>query len=234
MLILNRLITAAAGLLCALALVGCATGGGQASRFDELGPAAARPGWQGSYQTTPAPKAFHGYCQRFFEVDPGCGVDRLDVRPDGVVAQLPCWTFKNSTDCSVEMTPARLYALRRIHRRANDTITYTSDVAAFGEEDFWTALPQGGRGDCDEYAITKMHALLREGWPRRAMRLTFAEIPGNEFHLVLTVRTTQGLMVLDNRYPEPMPVGKVNYWWVGQEIPGNGDWMVLGGSGSLM
>lgn len=53
-------------------------------------------------------------------------------------------------------------------------------------------------GDCNDYAVQKRHELLARGWPSSALSLAVAIIPTGEGHLVLTVRTDRGDVVLDN------------------------------------
>jgi len=53
-------------------------------------------------------------------------------------------------------------------------------------------------GDCNDYAVQKRHELLARGWPSSALSLAVVIIPTGEGHLILTVRTDRGDMVLDN------------------------------------
>jgi predicted transglutaminase-like cysteine proteinase len=52
-------------------------------------------------------------------------------------------------------------------------------------------------GDCEDFAILKKHELLKRGWPASALLLTVARYRG-QGHTVLTVRTNEGDLVLDN------------------------------------
>jgi predicted transglutaminase-like cysteine proteinase len=58
--------------------------------------------------------------------------------------------------------------------------------------------PTDGYGDCNRYAIEKRRELIALGWPRSALLLTVAITQSGEGHLVLSVRTDQGDLVLDN------------------------------------
>jgi len=53
-------------------------------------------------------------------------------------------------------------------------------------------------GDCNDYAVQKRHRLLELGWPASALSLAVVVTPFGEGHLVLTVRTDRGDVVLDN------------------------------------
>ena len=53
-------------------------------------------------------------------------------------------------------------------------------------------------GDCNDYAVQKRHRLLELGWPASALSLAVVVTPFGEGHLILTVRTDRGDVVLDN------------------------------------
>lgn len=129
-----------------------------------------------------APKAFYEFCQR----DP-----------------INC----NSTRGAkvVRLTPDRKRELAFVNAAVNRRIRETSDLQTRGIEDDWR---QGvSRGDCEDFAIAKKNALLKRGWPASALLLTVVrERFGPGGHTVLTVRTSQGDLVLDNRS------GRVKDW----------------------
>ena len=92
--------------------------------------------------------------------------------------------------------------LGEINRAINLAIRPASDLAQYGEMDVWTSplvTFANLAGDCEDYAITKRHALIQQGWPASALRLAVAQTSWGEGHLVLIVRTSKGDMVLDNR-----------------------------------
>jgi predicted transglutaminase-like cysteine proteinase len=153
---------------------------------------------------SPPPAAYTVYCGEFGAADPGC---------------------------ALSMTPVVAAELRRINAEINARITPASDQEAFGWGDRWVVIPGAGRGDCDDYAVTKLHALLALGWPRDALRLTLAEIVGEGPHLVLAVRTTAGDLILDNRSNRVSgpPDG---YRWLLQEVPGKRHWTAVALAGA--
>jgi predicted transglutaminase-like cysteine proteinase len=64
----------------------------------------------------------------------------------------------------------------------------------------WLIAPL--KGDCNDYAITKRHALLKAGWPSSSLLLAEVTlISTGEHHLVLIVRGTNADWVLDNLKP---------------------------------
>jgi predicted transglutaminase-like cysteine proteinase len=93
---------------------------------------------------------------------------------------------------TVELTPAKKRELIAVNQRINHQISPVNDSG----DDVWSLAPKAG--DCEDYAITKRHALIEQGWPASALRLAIAYTSWGEGHLVLVVRTSKGDMVLDN------------------------------------
>lgn len=61
----------------------------------------------------------------------------------------------------------------------------------------WLIAPQAG--DCDDYAVTKRHELLKAGWPSAALLLAEVTLLSTgEHHLILIVKGTRANWVLDN------------------------------------
>lgn len=55
-------------------------------------------------------------------------------------------------------------------------------------------------GDCNDYAVTKRHRLLEEGWPASSLLLAEVRLVATgEHHLILIVRGKTADWVLDNR-----------------------------------
>ena len=92
--------------------------------------------------------------------------------------------------------------LDRVNRWVNQSITYTEDRRLYGKADYWAGPRQTlqlGKGDCEDYAILKMHLLAEAGVRREDMYLTIArDLVRRADHAVLIVRTPQGYRMLDN------------------------------------
>ncbi|HCM84247.1 MAG TPA: transglutaminase-like cysteine peptidase [Alphaproteobacteria bacterium] len=84
-----------------------------------------------------------------------------------------------------------------INRRINDMISFEDDG---GGKETWRALPSGGYGDCDDYAVTKLYHMISAGVPRSAMRLTVATSKQTgQWHLMLAVDVPgRGTFFMDN------------------------------------
>ena len=97
---------------------------------------------------------------------------------------------------SIELTREKKRELLEVNRRINNQIAPRNDTADAIGGDEWALAPRSG--DCEDYAITKRHVLVSQGWPAAALRLAVAHTSWGEGHLVLVVRTSKGDMVLDN------------------------------------
>lgn len=81
----------------------------------------------------------------------------------------------------------------------------------------WIIAPE--RGDCNDYAVTKRHALLTRGWPSSSLLLAEVVATTGEHHLVLIVRTRHGDLVLDNLTSAIRHWSATPYEWVKIQSP---------------
>lgn len=95
-----------------------------------------------------------------------------------------------------------LAKLEHVNRGVNGLITYRRDKAVYDSLDHW-AKPSEilGRaaGDCEDFAILKMAALVDAGVPPQSMSLVvLQDNQKGVFHAVLSVATGSGIFILDN------------------------------------
>ncbi|MEV4609863.1 transglutaminase-like cysteine peptidase [Neorhizobium sp. LMR1-1-1.1] len=95
-------------------------------------------------------------------------------------------------DAEVTLTPTLRAELLRINSTVNRTIVPKND-----DDDVWAQDVTAG--DCEDFALTKRHQLIKAGWPTRSLRIAVAKTRAGEGHAVLVVRTSEGDLVLDNR-----------------------------------
>ncbi len=90
-----------------------------------------------------------------------------------------------------------MHAADTINERVNSAISFEDDS---GSKETWRALPAGGYGDCDDYAVTKLYHMIAAGVPRSAMRLTVATSKQTgQWHLMLAVDVPgRGTFFMDN------------------------------------
>ena len=92
---------------------------------------------------------------------------------------------------------ALLSLAREVNVAVNRRIEPARDSQLYGTAERWT-LPQGGSGDCEDYALLKMRELLDRGVPPE--RLLLSVVVNDSFvpHVVLVLRSDRGDYFLDN------------------------------------
>lgn len=113
----------------------------------------------------------------------------------------------------VKLTEARWNELIALNKRVNHQIRPVTDEQLFGRKEYWT-YPTGGAGDCEEYVLEKRRELINSGWPKSALLITVAKDIQNAGHAVLTVRTDQGDMILDNQSEAVLPWYSTPYRYI--------------------
>ncbi|MBX3582646.1 MAG: transglutaminase-like cysteine peptidase [Rhizobiaceae bacterium] len=95
-----------------------------------------------------------------------------------------------------------LAKLEKVNRGVNELITYRRDKATYGSLDHWakpSEILTRGAGDCEDFAILKMAALMDAGVPPQSMSLVvLQDSQKGVFHAVLSVTTGSGIFILDN------------------------------------
>lgn len=107
--------------------------------------------------------------------------------------------------------PAPLVELARVNRAVNRAIRPRHKALVNGLGD-WAIAPAAG--DCNDFAVTKRHELLKRGWAMNSLLLSAVETAWGEAHLVLVVRTDEDDLVLDNLTGEIRPWRETGYRWI--------------------
>lgn len=87
--------------------------------------------------------------------------------------------------------------LQCVTRETNKRITITDDLAHYGVDDVWVEDPPDGKGDCEDFALTKARILQQLGWSTSRMQVAVFRY-GKQPHAVLLIDDTY---VLDNLTP---------------------------------
>lgn len=119
---------------------------------------------------------------------------------------------------AVKLTAERWAELRAVNTMVNRAIRPEANTSGVANE-HWLIAPLAG--DCNDYAVTKRHELIKRGWSPRALLLAEVVIATGEHHLVLVVRTSAGDVVLDNLNANVRLVGATRYRWVRMQSPKN-------------
>ena len=131
----------------------------------------------------------------------------------------------------VELTNARRLELSEVNSAVNHRIAERSDVATSGKADDWTVPSK--QGDCEDFAILKKSELIRRGWPASALLPTVVR-SGGEGHTVLTVRTSEGDLILDNRTSAIKDWSRTSYRYFARQSQSSGKvWERIGAARKL-
>ena len=112
----------------------------------------------------------------------------------------------------IDLTSESLELLERVNHRVNMSIVSKSKAYGSSLEDRWTIAPD--QGDCNDYAVTKRHELLKTGLPSSALRLSVTKTAAGFGHLVLVVVTTKGDLVMDSLADAIQPWQTTDYRWI--------------------
>jgi predicted transglutaminase-like cysteine proteinase len=130
-----------------------------------------------------------------------------------------------SGPASVTLTAARVAELADVNRTVNAAIVPTADRSALR---FWHLDARSG--DCNEFAVQKRHELLQRGWPAAALALTVVKTSWGEGHLIVTVRTDKGDLVLDSLRSNVISWERTGYDYIKRQSASNPqNWVDLNG-----
>jgi predicted transglutaminase-like cysteine proteinase len=127
----------------------------------------------------------------------------------------PGMTFRGG---SARLSQQRWDELVAINGEVNRAIRPQRNTRGLSAEK-WLIGPSSG--DCNDYAVTKRHELIKRGWPPRNLLLSEVVTRWGEHHLVLVVRTTRGDLVLDNLSANIRAWKSAPYRWVRMQLPTN-------------
>lgn len=121
------------------------------------------------------------------------------------------------------MNSALWARLNRVNDQINHAFRATTDLATYGQADYWaTPIKDGVRtGDCEDYVLEKQRALLAAGLPREALNIAVVVTAQGETHAVLLVATSKGEFVLDNMTPWVKPWNETGYRWRQRQVGGD-------------
>lgn len=92
---------------------------------------------------------------------------------------------------------AQLATVVGINRQVDTQFVFITDDDQYHQHDFWALLTSNGRGDCEDFALTKRALLIGAGVPAGAIALAIVIDKGDQ-HAVLLVRFSDRVVVLDN------------------------------------
>lgn len=146
----------------------------------------------------------------------------------GLCRDMPSECQLNTSEAtSIEMNSDNWRKLIRINAEVNTQIKPMSDQEQWGTLEHW-GLPVTGVGDCEDYALLKRKRLAEAGFPRRAMLMTVVIDETGGGHAILTVRTSRGDYILDNKRNAVLPWDATGYRFVKRESQDTVGWVAMG------
>lgn len=126
---------------------------------------------------------------------------------------------------AMEYSDDLLNTLQEINDAVNAAHEYQSDALLYKKLEFWSVMGDGESGDCEDFALTKVGALIAAGIPAGAIKLVVGKMPTDGGgHAWVEVQTTNGNYSLDINYTKVQPTGSLPYtdvqrqydgpWWV--------------------
>ena len=112
-----------------------------------------------------------------------------------------CLLATTLTGCTT-LSP-NMQVAEAVSKQVNSAITYQSDAEQYGQSDRWVVEPTSGKGDCEDYALTKAERLNAGGI------VTSVEVcikDSGPAHAVAVVHDQSGEWVLDNLRPWAVPL----------------------------
>lgn len=106
----------------------------------------------------------------------------------------------------IEDSAGNLMRLSLINTWVNRHVVYRSDKQHWGVDDQWN-FAEDGFGDCEDYALLKKRIATQNGFPQAAFSIVIGRDELGEGHAVLSVATTKGDLLLDNR------TNAIRFWW---------------------
>lgn len=89
-----------------------------------------------------------------------------------------------------------------VNAMVNSAIRYRGDQSLYGKLDYWATPAEvlsRASGDCEDFVVLKMTALMRVGVPAKSLSLVvLRDNRRGVFHAVLAVATSSGSFILDN------------------------------------
>ncbi len=85
-----------------------------------------------------------------------------------------------------------------LNGQVNREMSYQTDAQQYGQSDRWVVSPVSGKGDCEDYALTKAAKLASARIPHTVQMCI---LPSGTWHAVVVVDDAGKQWVLDNTRP---------------------------------
>jgi len=156
------------------------------------------------------------------------GENRLYADCDAGLATCPSYLRNWRRNLKSWSSVNETQQLELINSWVNRTIRYTEDANVFGQRDYWASpkVSLKGRGDCEDYAIAKYASLKALGFGDNRMRIVIVTDTRKKIgHAILSVRTSDGVYILDNQNVRPVLHQQISYYAPVYSINASGRWI---------
>ncbi|WP_310180936.1 transglutaminase-like cysteine peptidase [Mesorhizobium sp. BE184] len=127
----------------------------------------------------------------------------------------------------IELTRTLWATIINVNNAVNARVQPRTDMEMWGKEEVWS-YPDGGVGDCEDYALEKRRELMQAGIPAGDLLMTVARQPNGDGHAVLTVRTSLGEFILDNLESRVLAWTDTDYTYLKRQSERNsGAWISI-------
>jgi predicted transglutaminase-like cysteine proteinase len=124
------------------------------------------------------------------------------------------------------LSPALWKMLVSVNVTVNHSIASVPDETLYGQMEYWTYPQQAG--DCEDFVLLKRRMLAGLGIPLGSLLITVVHDENGEGHAVLSVPTSGGDVVLDNRRDEVLHWLATGYKFVKRQSAANpNQWVAL-------
>ena len=108
----------------------------------------------------------------------------------------------------VELTQEQFDSIFIINFAVNSLFKEKSDISGYGVGEYFDIMfnPETDTGDCEDFALTKMHRIIEAGiLPAKNLQLIFCDVIGGGGHVVAGIQTVnRGFIILDNLFDVPV------------------------------
>jgi predicted transglutaminase-like cysteine proteinase len=168
----------------------------------------------------PAGISQHAVLSEFGTARMPSGLAALCLREPGFCAAV------SPVAAPLDLSPEQREMVERINIAVNRSVASATDEELYGRKEFWT-LP-GKAGDCEDYVLLKRKLLAESGMPMGSLLITVVHDENDEAHAVLSIPTTHGDLVLDNRRDDVLAWRETGYNFIKRQSASNPDrWVAL-------
>lgn len=155
---------------------------------------------------------------------PTTGIASQPVGHFDFCKRFPAECRPNAKRAIVKLTDTAWKRLVAVNEVVNGSIAPRTDEDMYGVPELWS-YPTS-EGDCEDYVLEKQRELEKAGLPASALLITVVRQLNGSGHAVLTVRTDEGDVILDNLDDRILPWDATPYTYVKRQSEQNaGRWV---------